>query len=145
MCAMRWKELKIIALKWSFCKSDIVVHDLTITTKSKVSWHKASDNIYQTGSRLLIGFLDIPGSPDHLPPECSQLSKCPINCELEPSFMWFRESKTIVWIWLLLNELIMEDPPRTIAVATFCKEFPQIANLGFLWQIPVSLNWHHNR
>lgn len=56
-------------------------------TKSRILGHKASHNIYSPSAWLLIGFLGLSASPDHLPPGCSQLSRCPTHCELEASLL----------------------------------------------------------
>lgn len=94
-------------------------------TKSRILGHKASHNIYSPSACLLIGFLGVSASPDHLPPGCSQLSRCPTHCELEAHLMSDWGSKTNVWAWSFLNELIT-------AVAAFCKAFPQVTKVGFL-------------
>lgn len=94
-------------------------------TKSRILGRKASYNIYSPSVWLWIGFLGVSASLDHLPPGGSQLSSCPTHCELEAHLMCNWESKTIVWAWSFLNELIT-------AVAAFCKAFPQVAKVGFL-------------
>lgn len=51
---------KIDSITWSLCRSDTVVLDLTMTIEnSRVLGNRASRNIYQTSSWLLIGFLNI--------------------------------------------------------------------------------------